>query len=472
MKKRTNETFIRDANRKHDSKYDYSKVNYINNRTKVCIICPVHGEFYQTPNSHLNGCGCPKCGTEESHKKAKKTILEFIKEANKNHNNFYNYANALYVNNKTKISIICPIHGEFEQSPEKHLNGQGCPVCRYIKLSNKLKMSNDDFINKAKRIHGEKYDYSKVKYVSYDEPVIIICPIHGDFSQTPDSHLQGSGCQKCANHLSKMEIELKEILSKYFNDVIVNNRSILNGKELDIYIPSKKIAIEYNGVLWHCEKFGKDKNYHLNKTIECNKKGIRLIHIFEDEYIYRKDVVLHKIKNILNINTDLPKITSEECVFKEVSEIDSSTFLNKFYFQKCTNADVNIGAYCNDILIYIIGINKISKEENKWRIKYFACDYNYIYYDVEINLINHFVKLYKPTVIELCLDRRWYDIKNCEIYQKIGFNFNDYLPPSYKYVKKNSYNRYDENELSVSELKKTDYYKIWDCGLINYIWKT
>ena len=114
----------------HGNKYDYSKVDYKNNKTKICIICPVHGEFWQTPNSHLSGRGCPKCGGSK-----KLTKEEFILRSNSKHNNFYNYDKVIYTNVDTKVTIICPNHGDFMQTPSMHMQGQGCPECRRNKIS-------------------------------------------------------------------------------------------------------------------------------------------------------------------------------------------------------------------------------------------------------------------------------------------------------------------------------------------------
>ena len=193
----TTEQFIERARKAHGNKYDYSKVEYKNYGTKVCIICSEHGEFWQTPNGHLNGSGCPKCGNNEISKKQSLTNEEFILKARQIHGWKYDYSKVRYINNSTKICIICPQHGEFWQTPGSHLSGCGCPKCANNKKSVSQKSNTEQFIEKAKKVHGDKYDYSKVEYSKSSVKVCIICPEHGEFWQTPNNHLKGGGCQKC-----------------------------------------------------------------------------------------------------------------------------------------------------------------------------------------------------------------------------------------------------------------------------------
>lgn len=187
--------FIEKAKKRHGDKYDYSKVHYTNSQTKVCIRCSDHGEFWQRPDKHLRGQGCPKC----AHPNANMTTDEFIEKATIIHNGRYDYSKTDYKGTKIKVCIICPDHGEFWQTPKEHLKGHGCPKCKFEKASdtNRAKYSSE-FIPRAREVHGDKYDYSKAEYVNNSTNVCIICPEHGEFWQTPASHLNGAGCPKCS----------------------------------------------------------------------------------------------------------------------------------------------------------------------------------------------------------------------------------------------------------------------------------
>jgi ribosomal protein L36 len=189
----TTDEFIKNAKLIHGDKYDYSKVDYKYSNENVIITCKVHGDFLQRPGNHINSKqGCPKCAGNIN-----KSSQEFIEEVIKIHGNKYDYSKVNYINANTKVIIICKEHGEFEQIPSSHLNGNGCDKCAIIIRSNKTRKTLEEFIEKAILIHGDKYDYFKVNYIDTETKIIIICKEHGEFEQRPANHLKGQGCPKC-----------------------------------------------------------------------------------------------------------------------------------------------------------------------------------------------------------------------------------------------------------------------------------
>lgn len=478
--------FADKANKIHNGKYDYSKVEYIKTSEKVCVICPEHGEFWITPNSHLNGSGCRLCAIRDNHDAKRKSVEQFISESKNVHGDKYDYSKVKYVNSKTKVCIICPEHGEFWQSPLKHLIGQGCPKCGIEKVANGQRFDTDTFIKRAKEVHGDKYDYSKVEYKGYDKPVCIICPEHGEFWQTPDSHLQGSGCQRCAKRLSKNEDEIYNFIAGIIGkeNVEKSNTSILpNHAEIDILVPHMKIGIEYNGCRWHTEQFGKGKYYHLEKTKTCKENGISLIHIFEDEYVDKKDIVLSKLKHILKQDNS-PKINGRKCIIEEISYPESKEFLENNHIQGSQKATVYLGAKFNDELVGVMTFVKLN--ENEWELNRFASSIKHICNGVGGKLFSYFLKNYNPTYIKSFADRRWTLNEENNLYTKLGFKLGSTLKPDYKYVLNGSYKRIHKFnfrkqilhnkyglplELTENEMaEKIGAYKIWDCGLYKYIW--
>ena len=224
----TAEEFIKKAKEVHGNKYNYSKVNYINSQTKVCIICPEHGEFFIKPNGHIQGQGCPKCGKEKMAAKLSLSTEEFIKRSRKIHGYKYDYSKVVYKSQKEKVCIICPEHGEFWQNPYTHYNGIGCPKCFHKTQSIKQTKTTEEFIKDAKEIHGNKYDYSKVVYKNVLTPVTILCAKHGPFEQVPSYHLCGNGCPKCGVNLSIAENEIYEYCKSLYPLAEQSNRSIIN----------------------------------------------------------------------------------------------------------------------------------------------------------------------------------------------------------------------------------------------------
>jgi len=195
--KKTTEQFISEASSVHNNKYNYSEVEYINNSTKINIICNIHGMFSQRPTDHLHGKGCRLCGIERNILNQTKLQQTFIYEAIFIHNNKYDYSEVEYINAKTKVKIICPIHGKFIQTPSRHLNSYGCHKCATIATHNTQRSSIDEYITKANHIHNNKYDYSKVEYKGLHEKINIICPKHGIFNQLANNHIRGHGCPIC-----------------------------------------------------------------------------------------------------------------------------------------------------------------------------------------------------------------------------------------------------------------------------------
>ena len=476
------EYFIEKAKKVHGNKYDYSKVNYINNKTKVCIICTEHGEFWQTPQDHLQNKGCPICGIDNMKKSKTYSCDEFIKLSNKIHNNKYKYEKVDYVNSNTEVKITCTIHGDFLQKPYIHLQGFGCSKC-----SGKFHYDTEEFISKAKEIHGEQYDYSKVEYIDSHTKVCIICPEHGEFWQRPYEHLQNRGCPKCSHICSRAEQDIMKFIEGCNVSVISKNKDILNGKELDIYIPEKKIAIEYDGLIWHSEKFNKVRDYHLNKTIECEKQGIRLIHIFEDEWLKHEDIVKSKLKHILGLDTELIKIFGRKTEINTIDRKTAKEFLEKNHIQGYARSTIYLGCFYGNNLVGVMTFKRENKVGDKWELTRFATDITKHCIGVGGKLFKYFIRNYNPSEVKSFADRRWTTSLNNTLYDNLGFKLNKILKPDYSYVvnsermhkfdfrKKRLLKKYPNKGLNLNMTehemcKKLGFYRIYNCGLIKYKW--
>ena len=351
--------FIKRSKKIHGDKYNYSLVDYKNSKTKVKIICLKHGEFEQTPNKHLIGQGCPKCGgklkltieefinrTNKVHgdkydyslfdyknmktkvkiicrihgifeqnainhiflkqncpKCSKLTNEYFINKSNEIHNNRYDYSFINYDNMRTKVKIICKKHGVFEQYPYAHLNKrQGCMICHKTNMFD----NTTDFILKSIKIHKDRYDYSLIKYINSKTKVKIICKEHGIFEQTPNDHINGSGCPSC--NISKGEERINNFLLEnsinYIKQYKFKDCKYKNPLLFDFYLPKLNTCIEYDG-LQHFEPiefFGGDTSFKLQKIKDnikneyCEKNDIRLLRIRYNEIIEEKLNFLQKLQ--------------------------------------------------------------------------------------------------------------------------------------------------------------------------------
>ena len=302
-KRFTKETFIEKAKAIHGDKYDYSKVNYVNSVTKVCIVCSEHGEFWVRPADHIHSkVGCPRCSGVK-----KSNTEEFIEKARKKYGDKYDYSKVNYVNSKTKVCIIChekdvfgKEHGEFWERPNDHLTGYGCPKCGQNHIP-----TTSEWVEMARLVHGDKYDYSKVNYVDAVTKVCIVCPEHGEFWQRPANHIHlGAGCPDCnSNAKSRMEekvfnkineLDIKIERQKTF-DWLKYKRNLY----LDFYLPTEKLAIEVQGDQHFVpiEKFGGMTDFELRKKRDYYKKKLCEEHGIKIFYVTKRN---DGLKNVLD----------------------------------------------------------------------------------------------------------------------------------------------------------------------------
>ena len=283
------------------------------------------------------------------------------------------------------------------------------------------------------------------------------------------------------NEIYKFLIEIlkkEEIIKR-------NDRTVLNGKELDFYVPSKNFAIEINGLYWHSESAGGiNKHYHLNKTKSCMNHGIHLIHIFENEWINKKEIVKSIIRNFINYSSDVVKINGRDCLVSEIKESVKNSFLNDNHLQGEDKSSVKIGLFNKDELVSVMTFRKTSRFDNtsEWELVRFCNKINTIVNGSASKLFSYFINNYNPNNIVTYSDRRYFSGK---IYEKLGFNFVDFTPVNYYYIINNykdlrhrmSFQKhklskllkiYDSNLSEWENMKNNGYDRIWDCGNSKY----
>lgn len=595
--------FILKANDRHDNKYDYSKVNYINSIEKVEIICNIHGSFFVRPDAHVRKVGCPTCNGG-----VKYTKETFILKSSIVHNNKYNYSKVVYINSTTKVEIICNNHGSFFMAPSNHLIGQSCSICSGVK-----KKTNLDFVSVSNRIHDNKYDYSKVEYKNNRIKVKIICKKHGDFYQNPKDHMSGRGCVLCntsrgesivseklkslgiffireykfdscvsvngvklpfdfylpkykmvieydgrqhyevvdkfggieshdilikndkirndwclknnielirikwnndksdinnlfnilgkniseissnKEYLKKSKFDLKSyidkrdefidfITNKYKEDIIYNYE--IDGYICDIFLPNDKIGFNFIGLFKNSD-INVDKNHQLILYKKFKLKGYKLIQIFEDQWVSKGDIIKSRISTLLNKSD---KIFARNCKIREISDNKIvREFLIKNHIQGFVGSKIKLGLFYNDELVSLMTFGNLRKslgqksKEGSYELIRFCNKLNTSTIGGASKLFRYFINTYNPSYITSYADKMWSN--NTNMYEKIGMSYISESKPSYYYIvddKRKGRFDYRKDKLvsqgfnkNISEYeicKMCGIIRIYDCGSIKYNW--
>lgn len=471
---RTTEEFIINATSVHGDKYDYSLSNYVSSQENITIVCKEHGPFSQIAHSHENGQGCPKCAGKN------KTTEDFLEEAVRLHGGKYNYSLVKYVNSKQKVSILCNKHGEFQQSPNSHLRGGGCPSC-----SGNIRMTTEQFVDKARFVHGDLYDYSNTMYGKNNrQRVTITCKTHGDFLQAPFDHLEGCGCPSCVT-FGASEQELRDYVES-LGVTTTKDRTVLEGKEIDVFIPDKNVGFEFNGLYWHSEKISsRAETRHKDKTDLARSKGVRLIHIYEDDWIRKNDLVKSLIRNVLGFTSS--KIYARQCKVSEIPCKLASEFIEINHIQgSTTGVSVSLGLFHGESLAAVMQFSKSSSNrgfvgKEFYELSRFAGAINVI--GGASKLFAHFTKTYRPLEVVSYSDNDMFD---GGVYKYLGFKYVSDVPADYKIIDghirrhKSNYRKsllakrfpdqYNSELTEHENCLNLRLYRIYNSGLKKWVW--
>lgn len=305
-----------------------------------------------------------------------------------------------------------------------------------------------------------------------------------------ESWWDNGGTKSCPNCsiLGGTSIEERELFD-YLKECAIefkqNDRILISPLEIDAYIPSKHLAIELDGLYWHSTLIQKDKNYHLHKTEECEKQGIQLIHIFEDEWLYKQDIVKSRLKNLLGIYNN--KCFARQCEVKEVSSSDSAAFQFQNHIQGAVNSKVNLGLYFKDELVSLMTFSKPRfDKKHEWELVRFCNKLGWHIPGAASKLLTHFEREYKPKNIVSYADRRW---SKGNLYRQLGFELDHISPPDYSYWKNEiHYHRYsrvkyqkhklskllenfDPNKTEVENMQDNNFWQVFDSGNLVFIKK-
>ena len=547
--------FLEKSNLIYAGQFSYFD-DYKDSVTPIKIKCKLHDViFHQTPSHHLHSNGCPACKLDKRklHSESKNhnevisnintKIIDICEGGLSKHNingyidcqsdtrdvvkkissheskygmlrvtNSETFIKKLlkvstnpveilfdkveYVSTHRKVILTCTKHGDFMVTPSGSLKKKIiCPKCSKERFVSNV----DDFITKAKRMHGERFSYDKVDYERSNMKVIITCIKHGDFLIRPNDLLTGYGCPNCGNNISKGESEIADwikINTDY--DVERNVRQYLSGKfkyELDIYIPELNLAIEYNGLRWHhtvgstydgkLSIGSKPKNYHKNKSqYYLDEQGIRIIHIWEHEWLLKKDIV----KNILAMELGIIQkvIYAKNCIIREINNEYNSIFLDGNHIQGGKKSTYNLGLFTIDNeLVSSMSFTISKQEKSNWELTRFTNKIGHIVIGGADKLFKHFVGQHMPNEIISFNPIRLFSGEFCI---NLGFELKKILPPTYFYHynlkiinrqlarKKNLAKLFptyevSENESIVETMNNNLYFQVFDSGVECWLYK-
>ena len=459
-------SFIKAALEVHThGRYSYPNSVFKNARERIEIECSIHGTFMQDSYNHINKSrGCRACSFVELSNARKgefttrKTQEDFIKDAIAIHGDTYDYSKVDYQTKYTDVTIICKKHGEFNVRPNNHLQSKsGCKACGIEQAHAKTRLTQEELLARFRNVYGDTFEYKKVEnYKTKHDSVTIICKTHGEFTQRcSDHYLKGYGCPKCSmNGTSKQEMEVAEFVQSLGLEIIQSDRSLIKPLELDIVIPSLKIAIEYDGLYFHSTAMKESTRYHLDKTRMAEEAGYRLIHLYEDEWVKNKDLVKAKLISIFGMADRSKFLNARSLKVVTIEVAEANAFLSQYHIQGgnkgssfCYSLQDTLG---NIQAVMTFGRTRdiVTGEEGVYELTKFAA---------MTNIRGGFSKLLKtfiresPSVKRVISysDKRW---SKGGMYERNGFTKTSTSNPSYDYCN-SSGDRFSKQRFRKEKLK-------------------
>lgn len=457
--------------------------NYRDTQYKVRVVCPTHGEFSIRPASlRLANGGCPSCNIEEGTKNKRITSSEYLARVKHEHQNKYDYSLTNYTRMIDNITVVCPKHGSFSQQAGVHLK-HGCARCSSDERAAASKVPFEEFVQRSRLVHGIRYTYDETSYSSMTTPTTICCTEHGKFIQKAADHLHNeAGCPKCGNQMSKGELELKEYLTEIGVEHIPNYK-YSGRKEVDAFIPSLNIAIEYDGLPWHSTKF-RTRAEQTSKVKELAALGVKLVRVFEDEWRDRNK----QVKSLLSsrLGTNKQKIYARTCSVIDVTNEQAREFYNEHHIQGWKRSGTNKGLMYLGKLVALMTFSTClsdrngTEDTNHLELARFASSVQVV--GGASRLLKALIRYTGAKKITSYSDNRLF---SGAMYSRLGFLQVEPVPANYTYWKNNTKIRQHKSKFQHKHLENllenynpqltekqncenNDYYQIYDDGLTKW----
>lgn len=471
----SHDEFVERAKSVHGDTYDLSLINYDGMGKKVKVVCKVHGTFsVRAGNFIYKKTGCSRCKNLKTSERSRRSLQSYAEACSVKHGGRFTYVDLTYKNSAAYLTIVCHQHGEFQQLARDHLRGVGCVKC------SKPVFDQQSFLRAASTTHDEKYDYSNAVYVSAFEKVKIVCPEHGEFLQAPTYHVnQSHGCPRCARvGPSSGQLEILEFL-RGKADAICEFPLVDSKKRLDIFIPSKNLAVEYHGLIWHSTAFATDRLKDSVKHKEAESSGIRIIHIYQDEWLNQRPVVERTLLSALG---DLPKVAARKTDVVLLDNKAANEFYKKNHLQGSTKPAVSVGLYHDDVLVAAMSFAmcrsvRTNTDKGLWELQRYAASMTVV--GGASRLLKHFLALDLCHTLVSYSDNRLF---TGNMYKRIGFTLVHETEPDYCYVSNsikdgrihkskfqrkhlpNRLTNFDPDKTEVENCFNNGWYQLFDCG--------
>jgi hypothetical protein len=469
----------------HASVYDYSKTVFAGAKEKITVGCKLHGDFEQRAHSHMSGMGCRKCAASAKTVGLHYSTKEFVSKLRDVHGSRYSYKNVVFQGVQKSITVGCRLHGAFEQRASSHLSGQGCPMCANESRKTKNTLELETFLKKARKAHGDLYDYSKVVYVHSNKKVKIVCKKHGVFEQTPANHInQRNGCHFCGVEKSKQPSGLEKAVAKWVakhTPVERNNRTQLSPKEIDVWCPEKLVGIEVHGSYWHRED-SKGSKYHYEKALMAKRKGLTLLQFWDWELHEKSAICKSMIASHLNVNQ---RIGARKCSIQKLGSKEQRTFFDENHLQGYSSATVCYALVMDGVAVAAMSFRQPRfTDEYQWEIIRYANKLNTSVVGGASRLWSSFLKEYSPSSVLSYADLRY---SQGALYKTLGFKFLRRSAPSYFYFRAGKRlsrfaaqksklvkvlgSKFDPSLSERDNMRNNNWVRVFDAGTLAFVWK-
>jgi len=486
----TADMFLSMSKTKHNNYYDYSKTQFTALSDNVTITCPKHGDFVTNAGGHYRGYGCKKCADENTGIK-RRPLEDDLRRKITDIFPQHSFIKTTYDSGISRTTMVCTKHGEFTAATSALLSGKGgCWLCGVEKRGVDNVVPFSTFVERAREVHGHTYDYFDTDYVGTNGPVTINCKKHGLFTQRGADHIsKGCLCPACATTKdSKPQVEIDDFIKLFGVDTVRNYKFGEGKHELDIFIPDMNIGIEYNGIYFHSERFKTGRSSDFDKTTLAEKEGVRVIHIFSDEWQFNNLACRKYIMNILGVNRKT-SIYARKCNIAEIDNTRANDFYDTYHIQGHGRPGINLALTYDGEIAAVMSFTKLSSGRTQlasgtWELSRFASSRNVV--GGASRLFKHLVQKNSATCVVSFSDNRLF---KGVTYAHLGFTKSRVLPPDYKYVNLNGNMRLNKSKFQHKHLPKVigdsynpslsekencennGYYRIYDSGLTKWVWK-